>query len=73
MEENRRLARKTQIHFDKVFLTPLNPLEWLASNFSLQDYPWITQPGHENKGNDHQLKKLLIVKQILLVSTLRNV
>ena len=24
---------------------------------------------HENKGNDHQLKKLLIVKQILLVST----
>ena len=29
--------------------------------------------GQENKGNDHQLKKLLIVKQILLVSTLGNV
>ena len=25
------------------------------------------------KGNDHQLKRLLIVKQILLVSALRNV
>ena len=25
------------------------------------------------KGNDHQLKRLLIVKQILLVSTLGNV
>ena len=27
----------------------------------------------EIKGNDHKLKKLLIVKQILLVSTLGNV
>ena len=24
--------------------------------------------GHKNRGNDHQLKKLLIVKQILLVN-----
>ena len=29
--------------------------------------------GHENKGNDHPLKKFLIVTQILLVSTLGNV
>ena len=29
--------------------------------------------GYENKGNDHRLKKLLIVKQILLVRTLGNV
>ena len=29
--------------------------------------------GHENKINDHQLKKLLIFKQILLVSTFGNV
>ena len=29
--------------------------------------------GHKKKGNDHQLKKLLIVIQILLVSTLGNV
>ena len=27
----------------------------------------------KTKGNDHKLKKLLIVKQILLVSTLGNV
>ena len=27
----------------------------------------------ENKGNDHQLKRLLIVRQILQVSTLGNV
>ena len=29
--------------------------------------------GHENKRNYHQLKKLLIAEQILLVSTLGNV
>ena len=43
--------------------------EWLASNFSLQYRPWIKHEGHENKGNDHQLKKLLIVRQNLLVRT----
>ena len=31
------------------------------------------QYGHENKENYQQLKKLLIVTQILLVSTLGNV
>ena len=51
---------------------PFNPQEWLAFNFSLQDHPWITLKSHENIRNDHQLKKLLIVKQILLVSTLGN-
>ena len=29
--------------------------------------------GHENKGKDHQLKKLSVFKQILLDSTLGNV
>ena len=29
-----------------------------------------THEGYMNKGNDHQLKKLLIVKQILQVSTM---
>ena len=29
--------------------------------------------GHENRGDDHQLKQLLIIKQILFVSTLGNV
>ena len=32
---------------------------------------WIIHEGLKNEGNDHQLKKLLIVNQILLVSTLR--
>ena len=47
--------------------------KWLASNFSLQHHIWMTPKGHMNKGNDHQLKSLLILKQILLISTLRNV
>ena len=51
----------------------LNPREWLASNFSLQDCPWIEHLGYGNKGNDQQLKKFLIVKQILLSRTLGNV
>ena len=42
---------------------------YMASNFSLQTHPY----GHESQGNDHQLKKLLIVKQILLVSASGNV
>ena len=50
-----------------------NPWEWQASNFSLQYRHWITHKCHENKGNYHQLKKLLITRQILLVSTLVNV
>ena len=33
----------------------------------------ITYFFHDIKGSDHQLKNLLIVKQILLVSTLGNV
>ena len=54
-------------------INPLTPLELPTPNFFLQDHPWIKPQGDKNKGNDHQLKKLLIVKQILLVSTLRNV
>ena len=33
----------------------------------------IKHRGHENKGNDNQLKNLLIARQILLASTLGNV
>ena len=43
----------------------------LVSNFSIQNHPWITHYGHENKGNYHSLKKLLIVKYILLISNWR--
>ena len=51
---------------------PFNPLtpKWPASSFSLQYHPWIKHQGHEYQVCDHQLKKFLIVKQILLVSTL---
>ena len=41
----------------------------MASTFSLQTHSY----GHESQGNDHQLKKLLIVKQILFVSASGNV
>ena len=47
--------------------------EWVASNFSIQYCPGVTHYGLENKGNDHQLKEFLIVKQILLSSTLGKV
>ena len=40
--------------------------------FNSQYYPWITHKGHENKETDRQLKKLLIVTQIHLVSALEN-
>ena len=76
------LVSKIYIRFQVLFLlvTPVlriywlfNPQECLASNLSLQYYPCIKHLGHENKGNDHQLKQPLIVKQILLVKTLRSV
>ena len=51
---------------------PFDPWEWLVSNFSLQYHHWIAHDGHENKGHDQQLKKLLIVRQILLDSALGN-
>ena len=51
----------------------LSPQEWPASNFSLQYHHWITHQCHENEGNDHQLKKLSIIRQIVLVSTLVTV
>ena len=53
--------------------TPKSNYIFLAFDFSLQCDPWITDQGCENKGNDHQQKKLLIVQQILLVNTLGNV
>ena len=34
---------------------------------------WIEHLGYGNKGNDQQLKKFLIVKQILLSRTFGNV
>ena len=39
------------------------------ANFSLQFHPWGTHQGHENN-NDHKLKKLSIVTQILSIDIL---
>ena len=51
----------------------LCPYEWPQCNFSLQHHARVSHKGREIKGNDHQLKNLLILKQILLVSPLGNV
>ena len=60
--------------YDLIDITqPFGSQEWPASNFSLQYHLWIKYYGHWNNGNDHQLKKLLIVKQILLISTTGNI
>ena len=69
LKPNRLLVKLTH---KKLWLT-FNPWEWQASNFSLQYQHWITHKCQENKSNYHQLKKLLIIRQILLVSTLVNV
>ena len=47
--------------------------KWQASNLSSQYHFWIKCYSQEDKGNDLQLKKLMIVLQILLFSTIRNV
>ena len=56
-----------------VWLNPLNSKsdQHLVSpnNYTTESFIW----GHEKNRNDHQLKKPLIVKQILLVSTLGKV
>ena len=40
---------------------------------SIYLYIYLPHSGRKKKGNDHQLKKFLIVKQVLLASTLENV
>ena len=52
---------------------PLIPqADWRLTS-TLQYHPWITREGHKITRNDHHLKKLLIVKQILLVNTIGNI
>ena len=60
-----RTARHTVFKFN-LGLHSLSQIFVSLSNCMLLDYLYY-KLGHENKGNDHQL---LIVKQILLVSTL---
>ena len=52
-------------------LTPWS--DWHLIKFSLQYYPWIKDDSHENRGNDHLLRKLLIFQQILLLGVIGNV
>ena len=56
--------------YPKYFST-LRPLKWLVCNSTLN--PFIKHLSYHDKGNDHQLQKLLIVKQILPVNTLWKV
>ena len=46
---------------------PFTTKSWPACNFSLHYQLWIKQEDHYGKGNNHQLKKLSIAKQIILV------
>ena len=62
--------RKGMILINSLLTLRINLLAFILS---LQYHPWIKHWGHENKGNDHQVKQLLIIKQILLVSSLGNV
>ena len=55
------------------YILTFKPLQVTNIQFSLQYFSWITHQDQENIRNDHQLKRLLIVKQILLVNTLGNI
>ena len=66
------MVQKVRACKDTILLS-LTPKSGLALNFSLQYHPWISHHGHKNKRNDHQIKKFLIIKQILPVSILGNV
>ena len=60
------------LSFNAVPVLTIGPQRVINILFLLTISPWIVHWGYENKGNDHQLKKLLINKQILLVGTLGN-
>ena len=53
------------------YTTMNNEHIFITSYFSLSHR--INIQGYKNEGNDHQLKMFLIVKQILLLSTMGNV
>ena len=54
----------------ELMATQMNPLP--GSDYNLNSpyniTPLITHQGHENKGNDHQLKKLLMIVSPLLAN-----
>ena len=51
--------------FHTGFSLPCNPYEWLVSNYPLQYHLLIKHLGHTDKRDDHQLKKVLIIKKII--------
>ena len=51
----------------------INTLNLKSDMHQISPHNIFESQGHENKWNDHQCKKLLIVEQILLVSILGNV
>ena len=70
-----KVLRVNQNYFttmDTIVVIINNPYRRLASNFSSQYHPRIKQ-GCENKGIDHQWRRLLTVKQIPLLSIIGNV
>ena len=47
---------------------PYNPFKWRPFHFSLNRIkPWVKHWENQNKESDHQLKKLVTVKQCLHV------
>ena len=70
-----RMASSNPRGRENTVLSPIKPLtlQWFDFIFSLQYHPYIKHEGHKNQGNDHQVKKLLIITLILLFSTLENV
>ena len=58
-----------------IFIKAFHPMTDYISHLisPLQHHPWIKLYDEKNKGNDHQLTKFLIDKQILLTSTLENI
>ena len=71
-EHEKMLRRQMGGAFGRIYLlTPWS--DWHLIKFSLQYYPWIKDDSHENRGNDHQLRKLLIFQQILLLNIIGNV
>ena len=71
-EHEKMLRRQIGGAFGRVYLLTLWS-DWHLIKFSSQYYPWIKDDNHENRGNDHQLRKLLIFQQILLLSIIGNV
>ena len=63
---------QSELQHSNNFLNLLTPKsDWqLISPYHIT--PWIKHKGQENKGTDHLWIKLLIVRQILFVSTIGN-